>query len=229
MNITFINKKPALLAVSGSERWIVVSDIHIGFNVLSGLRHVNTVDEAALFGNRIIDIGEEYQSKRLLILGDLKHSIGLPTLYEKDQLGLFFKILRKKFLIWIILGNHDAGVKDFASNGIFVAGKEGIMLDDVLFCHGHSVPNNYMNSEKIIMGHIHPHALIKNKLVPVWIRYTSKCNVKPFQIIIMPHFNDDLTRENYMPGDPQMISPLLNQLDIEKYECEKIDLSGMII
>lgn len=205
---------------------MVISDVHIGFAVLSGLGYEYNIDEAATIGKDIVEVGEEYKCNRLLLLGDLKHSIGNPTTYERNQLELFFKILMNRFYIWITLGNHDAGMESFANKRVFIAGKNGIVLDDVLFCHGHTVPNDYLKYRTIVMGHIHPHALIGTKNTPVWAVFINKHKTKPHQIIVVPHFNDALTRGNYSPGNPTIISPLLRKLDITKFRLEERSLSG---
>ncbi len=226
MHLTFIDGKPALLVVSKKERWIVISDIHIGFAVLSGLGHEYDMDEATTMSRRIIKLGEDYKCNKLLLLGDLKHSIGNPTTYEKNQLELFFKILTGKFYIWITLGNHDAGVESFADKRVFIAGKNGIVLDDVLFCHGHSVPNGFLKYRAIVMGHIHPHALIGVENTPVWAIFVNKHKTKPNRIVVVPHFNDVLTQRNYSPGNPTTLSPLFRKLDITEFRLEQRSLFG---
>jgi metallophosphoesterase superfamily enzyme len=225
MHLTCAKGKPALLASSESDRWLIVSDVHLGFANVSSYNDEDGLNQAAVLATKLVDMGKQKRCNKLLLLGDIKHSIKSPTPLELKQIDLFFRILNKKFFIWVTLGNHDTGIQDVIGKRANVAGKEGIILEDVLFCHGHSVPSRYLECKTIVMGHVHPHALSGGRVTPVWMIFRSlRKNLKPHRIIIVPHFNDELTLLNYSPGIPQDISPILRNLDMINYKLQLLDL-----
>ena len=80
-----------------------------------------------------------------------------------------------------------------------MSSSKGMIIDDVLLTHGHTMPSkNYSNVNNIIMGHIHPVYFDKNSLLNgerIWISMkTSKSEIfssstGEINITIIPSFN----------------------------------------
>ena len=57
----------------------------------------------------------------------------------------------------MIPGNHDANIEKLIPRGITLASSKGIVIENMLLTHGHTMPSeNFSHVNKIIMGHLHP-------------------------------------------------------------------------
>ncbi len=126
---------------------IVVADLHIGY-----YRHLS--EKGLILRNntgdmirRLKKLLNRYNCKNLIIVGDVKHSIG----YEKDV-----KLLKSLDAeIKIVKGNHDGGIESLLDAEIYDA--TGLRIDNYGFVHGHAWPSkDVMNAKYIFMGHLHP-------------------------------------------------------------------------
>ena len=126
---------------------IVVADLHIGYHHQMEEKGVVMRDNTEDMIKRIEKLLNRYDCDTLIILGDVKHSIG----YERKV-----RILNSlNARIIIVKGNHDGGIEDMIDAEIHDA--SGLRLEDFGFVHGHAWPSEeVMNAKYIFMGHIHP-------------------------------------------------------------------------
>ncbi|MDH4123785.1 MAG: phosphoesterase, partial [Thermoplasmata archaeon] len=184
---------------------------------------------------------------RLLILGDLKHTIAFATRLEYFGLSRFFKSLAERYSqIDVIAGNHDGGLQKHIPSDVNYHGSSGIAIDKVGLTHGHSWPSQgVMKSNKIVFAHIHPSVRLTDRMgtgnsVKVWLRGKvhrdrlmkryPKISVE--ESIIMPAFNHLITgspvNENKNPvSNPLMKSGFVNISDNHAYTLEGIDLGAV--
>ncbi len=126
---------------------VVVADLHIGYEMemrKEGIKIPNYTGEMIARLKRII---EKKNAEMLIILVDVKHSIGeCRDVKELENLDAEIRVVK---------GNHDGGIESLLSAKIYPAG--GFRLGDYGFIHGHSWPNEeVMHSEFVFMGHLHP-------------------------------------------------------------------------
>ena len=118
---------------------------------------------------------------------------------EWNDVPLFFEKIKKKCNIILIPGNHDANIQRLVPEDISLISSTGMVDDNILFTHGHTMPSeNFANVKKIIMGHIHPVFFQEGSIVNgerVWISIKAdKGQIFPsgsgeIEIIIVPSFN----------------------------------------
>ena len=86
------------------------------------------------------------------------HSILFTILvYPAIILTTFFEKLSENTDVILIPGNHDANLSKLIPDSVITCNVGGLVIDDTLLLHGHSLPNKVnTNINKIIMGHIHP-------------------------------------------------------------------------
>ena len=99
----------------------------------------------------------------------------------------------------MIPGNHDANIERLIPDYVTVSSSKGMIIDDVLLTHGHTMPSeNYSSVNNIIMGHVHPVYFDKNSLLNgerIWISIkTTKSKIfssstGEINITIIPSFN----------------------------------------
>ena len=195
-----IDSEPALI-LEGDKKNLVISDLHIGFEHKFSSNKITNKKNSSV--NEIISnikkiIGNENPDS-LILLGDIKSSIQNITSSEWDDVPYFFEEIKNSLDIILIPGNHDANIERLIPDYVTVSSSKGMIIDDVLLTHGHTMPSeNYSSVNNIIMGHVHPVYFDKNSLLNgerIWISIkTKKSQIFPsstgeINITIVPSFN----------------------------------------
>ena len=165
---------------SNKEKYIVITDIHIGFEekiIKKGI-FIDSKENVDEIINILLNIEYREKIKNLIILGDLKSSINIITRSEWNNIPYFLNELSKLFNIFIIPGNHDGNITHLISNdNINLMSIKGMEFDNILLTHGHALPKIGKNIEKIITGHLHPILIKEGSIINgqrVWIRIILK-------------------------------------------------------
>lgn len=167
------------------DRYLVVTDLHIGIAKELYEAGVTIPSQTKAFADRLNRLRKITKTTNLVILGDVKHSIGTGFL-EAKEVPEFFELLKFRKII-ITKGNHDGNIESLAGKKVSV--KKSFAVGDYLLTHGHR--NIKTDKRKIVIGHNHPHVRFTDDLgarytVPCWIR--GKADGKA--LIIMPSFNE---------------------------------------
>ncbi len=237
VQIKIIPNHPALIIEDG-EKSLVITDLHLGFednlsrnSIFLGKNTImlDTISEI----EKIID---ETKPDSLILLGDIKSGIRSITKTEWKYVPMFFENIKKRVNITLVPGNHDANIEKLIPNGITLATSKGIIIDDLLLTHGHTLPSeNFSAINKIVMGHVHPVFFQKESIINgqrVWVSIrTKKQKIFPsktgeLEITILPSFNKYFyaTQKKYYK---KSISPILERLDV--LQAKIVTLDGTII
>lgn len=177
VSISPIHSKAALLIDEDTKkrRYMVISDLHIGFESHIYTRGI-TFDEMIFFDEMIRELSDLIKSNKvqaLILLGDLKSTVGSISRQEWQKIPRFFKLLSEITDIYFVPGNHDSNIRFLTPENINVMSTKGMVLDDTLLVHGHTMPTTARSYiKKIVMGHIHPMFLRHNSVINgqrVWI------------------------------------------------------------
>lgn len=230
--------KPALI-LEGEKKYLVVTDIHIGFESSMASNEIfigknSTINESIQELSEMIDL-ENPDS--VVLLGDIKSSIKSITRNEWDEVPLFFKKIREKCDVVLIPGNHDSNIQRLVPNDVEMISSTGMVEENILLTHGHTMPSeNFSHVDKIIMGHIHPVFFQEDSIMNgqrVWVSIkTEKENIFPnksgeIEITIVPSFNRYFYathRKQYKKS----ISPIISKIK-EVSKAKIITLDGTII
>ncbi len=177
VSISPIHSKAALLIDEDikRQRYVVISDLHIGFESHIYSRGI-AFDEKIFFDEMIGELSDLIKSNKaqaVILLGDLKSTVGSINRQEWQKIPRFFKLLSEITDIYFVPGNHDSNIRFLMPENINVMSSKGMVLDDTLLVHGHTMPTTaraYI--KKIVMGHIHPVFLRHNSVINgqrVWI------------------------------------------------------------
>ena len=203
LSIRPIHSKAALLIDEQTKRrrYLAISDLHIGFESQMSTRGIN-IDEQTFFDEirkELADLINFNKIDAVILLGDLKNSIQTINKYEWQMIPQFFKFLSEVTDIYLVPGNHDSNIRFLMPENVNIMGSKGMILDDTLFIHGHTMPTIAKASiKRIVMGHIHPVFLRHNSVVNgqrVWIylKLIKKAIFPATQgdldIVIVPAFN----------------------------------------
>ncbi|UHQ95426.1 metallophosphoesterase [Haloterrigena alkaliphila] len=166
--------EPAATATLGAERALLVADYHAGYE--AGLRYERGVDvpsQAPERRERLRSLLERTNPDRLVVLGDLMHSIGDPGGAERGELEVLFESFSPALSVTVVKGNHDGGIEewltpendrevaalDFDPSAVTVTPGAGVALGDgaVGVCHGHTWPAPaVLECDVVCLGHEHP-------------------------------------------------------------------------
>jgi len=226
------------LMIEGDKKSLVIKDLHLGFENNLSLNNVflgknKTVTEITEEIELIID---KTKPDSLILLGDVKSGINSITKVEWETVPVFFENITKLIDIILVPGNHDANIEKLIPNEITLAGSKGIIIDDILLTHGHTMPTeNFSQINTIVMGHIHPVFFEKESLINgerVWVSvicdkqkiFHSKSG--ELELIILPSFNRYFyaTQKKFYK---KSISPIIEKMDVMQAKILRLD--GTII
>jgi len=227
--------EPALLLIKEQEgfakRYIVISDLHLGFEnsldtrgvfIDSNLYLIETIDNLV----RLIKVNEP---EAVILLGDLKSSVGFINRDEWNKVPYFLNAISKYTDIYFIPGNHDANISLLIPDQVNLFSMNGMLFEEILLLHGHTMPSRtrLRTVKRIIMGHIHPVFLKQGSVLNghrVWIYLKAKkmalsgMDMKRasqandlVEIVVIPAFNRylyALSRKKFKKS----ISPIINRL-----------------
>lgn len=235
---TIVPSHPALI-INGKKRYLVISDLHIGFesNLISNKIFIgkNTTTQETI--NSIGEIIDLVKVDTLILLGDVKSSIKSITKTEWEDIPKFFNKIKDKVNIMLIPGNHDSNIQKLVPEGVSLISPAGAIIENILLTHGHTMPTeNFSMIDKIIMGHVHPVFFQEDSMLNgqrVWVSIkTEKQNIFPstsgeLEIIVVPSYNKYFYATN-KKFYKKSISPILQR--IKKITSAKIvTLDGSII
>ena len=237
VQIRLVNNYPALI-IEGQEKNLVITDLHIGFednlsqnNIFLGKN--TTVNESIKEVEKIL---VKTKPDSLILLGDIKSGIKSITKTEWNDVPIFLEKIKKRINMTIIPGNHDANIEKLIPEGISLATTKGVIIEDTLLTHGHTMPSeNFSSVSKIIMGHVHPVFFQEKSIINgerVWV--TIKCNKQKIfpsktgnlEIIIIPTFNKHFYTA-HKKFYKKSISPILDKREV--LEAKILTLDGTII
>jgi len=228
---------PALM-IEGDKKSLVITDLHLGFENTLSLNNVflgknKTVTEITKEIELIID---KTKPDSLILLGDVKSGINSITKVEWETVPAFFENITKLIDIILVPGNHDANIEKLIPNEITLAGSKGIIIDDILLTHGHTMPSeNFSQINTIVMGHIHPVFFEKESLINgerVWVSIISDkqkifhSKSGELELIILPSFNRYFyaTQKKFYK---KSISPIIEKMNVMQAKILRLD--GTII
>ena len=233
-----IDSEPALI-LEEKRKNLVISDLHIGFEDKFS-SNKNTVRKNSSINEIISNVTKIIKKENpdtLILLGDVKSSIQSITDLEWKDIPYFFEEIKNSLEVILVPGNHDSHIDRLIPNDVTVISSKGMILDDVLLTHGHTMPSkNYSSVNNIIMGHIHPVYFDKNSLLNgerIWISIKSdKSKIFPdtkgnLNITIIPSFNPYFyaTEKKYYK---KSISPIVEKIK-DSTTAKILTLDGTII
>jgi putative SbcD/Mre11-related phosphoesterase len=211
--------EPAATAALEDERALLVADYHAGYEAgLRADRGVDVPSRAPKRRERLLALLERTGSDRLVVCGDLMHSIGDPGGAERGELEVLFESLPAALAVTVVKGNHDGRIEAWLADAadvdatVTVVPGAGVALGAVGVCHGHTWPAPaVLESDVVCLGHEHPCVRLEDevggsRVERAWLR--GRLDPEPFRdrseydgvswlegdspprAIVIPAFND---------------------------------------
>jgi putative SbcD/Mre11-related phosphoesterase len=148
----------AFLLRNGSERIIVISDLHIGWEVALAEEGVYVPSQTGRLLDRLKGLLASEKPDRLVILGDVKHTISKIELEEWRDVPYFFEETCKTVpKVQVVPGNHDGDLEALLPETVELLSPRGIVVGDTGLFHGHTWPDvRMLGCSTLVAGHVHP-------------------------------------------------------------------------
>ncbi|HEY8139472.1 MAG TPA: metallophosphoesterase [Nitrososphaera sp.] len=242
MNVRPLRPHAALLLESKEgKRYVAVSDLHIGLEAELASKGItfkpNLVEEMTAELSGLIDSNK---ADCVVLLGDVKHAVGTIGRQEWDEIPAFLNHLASRSEVYLVPGNHDGNIGRLIPPSVNVIGSKGMVIDDTLLVHGHSMPSDVRSHiSRIVMGHLHPVFLKRGSLLNgerVWIYVQAKkqslfSEHGSIDVVVVPSFNQYLSTSG-PKSHRKSISPIINRIMEHKGGVEKCviaTLDGSVI
>ena len=190
-----VGSEPALLIRRGKERIIIIGDLHIGWEVTLSRQGIHVPSQTSKMLSRLREIIRNERPTRVIMLGDVKHSVSGAELEEWRDVPDFFEELAKVVpCIQVVLGNHDGNLEPLTPSSVHLIPSTGIALWKKFgLIHGHAWPApELLECETLILGHLHPSVTLRDTLgyrvtKPVWI--TAPCDGRKLALGVLKAAN----------------------------------------
>jgi len=206
-----------------AQKVLVVADLHLGLE--ASLRkvgmHLPSQTSARL--HLLLKAIKRTGAERIVLLGDVKHTVGGFSRQEREEVPAFLaELLGKVKVLDIVLGNHDGDLKEAVPEGVGL--HQHLVIGDVGLTHGHSwPPEEVMRCQHVVMGHDHPTVLFVDELgrrcfYPCWVKARldpAKGGLRYKGIraggtgLVMPAFDDLGSGTPVNLADVKLLGPLL--------------------
>lgn len=168
----------ALLVERPGERVLVISDLHLGWEVSLSHQGIHVPSQVPRLLEKLRKIIADTQPAKLILLGDVKHAVAKVELEEWKYVPEFFDGLVEIIPeVQVIPGNHDGNLEPLTPPSVKISTSEGIALwNTVGLFHGHAWPSPPLVGCKfLVMGHLHPVVMFKD---PLGFRITRQAWVR---------------------------------------------------
>jgi len=172
-----ISPYAALLIKDDSKKFLVIADIHLGWEATLSDEGVHIPSQTSKLLKRLEHIISMEKPDCLIILGDVKHAIEKIELEEWRDIPAFFEKLEKIVpRIKVVPGNHDGNIEVLLPKSVELAPQQGIIIGNIGLFHGHAWPDiKMLGCETLVIGHIHPTITFRD---PIGFRITNQVWVK---------------------------------------------------
>ena len=176
-NIQPVTPYPAILLQENTDRALVVSDLHLGWEKLLSQRGVHVPSQTPKIKNMLLKLINETKPTQLILLGDIKDAITKVSMEEWKDIPEFFEDIQEKVSeIQVILGNHDGNLEPLLPEAVKIVPASGTRFGDVGLFHGHAWPApELLECRSLVTGHVHPTVAIRD---PMGLRITRQVFVK---------------------------------------------------
>lgn len=153
-----IPNQPALLVKHENKTTLTIADLHVGWEMALSERGIHVPTQTPKLLKKLTNLISAHKPERLLILGDVKHTVATAEIGEWHDVPDFFNDLKKQIQeILIVRGNHDGSLEPLLPESIETLPATGVTIGDVGFFHGHRWPSpSLLKCKTLVMGHVHP-------------------------------------------------------------------------
>lgn len=151
----------ALVFSTDEYSTLLISDLHLGLEKEMAKKGFRLPAYSVKMVDRVKGIAEKYGTKRLMVLGDVKHTVGKVEDIDWGVVPWFFDTMLDLFeSVGVVPGNHDGSLKTVLPPRVVLHPSQGAVLGSgkgrVGVAHGHAWPSEEAIATKnLVIGHSH--------------------------------------------------------------------------
>ena len=151
----------ALVFTSEGDRTLLISDLHLGLEKEMAKKGFRLPAYSVRMVERVKGIAERYGTKRLMVLGDVKHTVGKVEDIDWGVIPWFFDTMLDLFeAVGVVPGNHDGSIKTVLPPRVVLHPSHGAVLGTgrrrIGVAHGHAWPSEEaIATRNLVIGHSH--------------------------------------------------------------------------
>jgi putative SbcD/Mre11-related phosphoesterase len=181
---------PAALLKTQKTRTMIIADLHIGWEVALAEKGIHVPTQTPKLLKKLMALITDYQPQKLLVLGDVKHTVATAQMSEWYDIPDFFNELKKQVQeIFVIRGNHDGNLEPLLPEAVKIQPATGITVGEIGFFHGHQWPSpTLLGCKTLVMGHVHPMVAFRDPAGfrisrQVWVK--ADCNAMALTKVLL--------------------------------------------
>ena len=151
----------AIVFEAGGSSTLLISDLHLGLEKELAKKGFRLPAYSVRMVERVKRIAESYGTRRLAVLGDVKHTVGKVEDIDWGVVPWFFDTMLDLFeRVEVVPGNHDGGIKSVLPPRVVLHASQGAVLgegrDRIGVAHGHAWPlEEAIATRRLVIGHSH--------------------------------------------------------------------------
>ncbi|MEM4704205.1 MAG: metallophosphoesterase [Candidatus Bathyarchaeia archaeon] len=216
--ITLLPPHPAALVKTKKTRTLVIADLHIGWELALSQKGIHVPTQTPKLLQRLTSLLSDCKPQKLLVLGDVKHTVATAEIGEwRDVPDFFSQIRRYVDEICIVRGNHDGNLEPLLPQDPKISLAANAVCDGIGFFHGHQWPSlEMLNCKTLVMGHVHPVISFRDPsgfriIKQVWVR--AACDKAKLARVLLERQNGKSGSERAM-REQRCVKPKTEQLFI---------------
>ena len=181
---------PAALLKTQKTRTMIIADLHIGWEMALAEKGIHVPTQTPKLLKKLMALITDYQPQKLLVLGDVKHTVATAQMSEWHDIPAFFNELKKQVQeIFVIRGNHDGNLEPLLPEAVKIQPATGITVGEIGFFHGHQWPSpTLLGCKTLVMGHVHPMVAFRDPAGfrisrQVWVK--ADCNAMALTKVLL--------------------------------------------
>ncbi len=202
----------ALVFTEEGEGTLLISDLHLGLEKEMAKKGFRLPGYSVKMVERVKNLSERYGTRRLAVLGDVKHTVGKVEDIDWGVVPWFFDTMLDLFgSVEVVPGNHDGNIRTVLPQRVVLHPSQGTVLGKgrgrIGVAHGHAWPSEEaIATRNLVIGHSHFTYEMRDSLgsrsrESVWVTseydvaelmggagYASKARGKG-KLTVMPPFN----------------------------------------
>ncbi len=151
----------ALVFSEGEEGTLLISDLHLGLEKEMAKKGFRLPAYSVRMVDRVRNLADRYGTRRLAVLGDVKHTVGKVEDIDWGVVPWFFDTMLDLFeAVEVVPGNHDGSIKTVLPPRVLLHPSQGAVIGKgrgrIGVAHGHAWPSEEAIATKnLVIGHSH--------------------------------------------------------------------------
>lgn len=202
---------------------VVLGDLHLGYE--SALEdegiYIPRINTESIRG-ALNNILSEYEPKRVVLLGDIKHDFKRSRREAQDEVKKIISMLEEVSDTVIVKGNHDNFLQNILSD-------MGLMAVDYVDMCGFRMEHGHVDSgvRPVIIGHEHPSVRIPGEMGG-GMKIQCFIHQKEEGLIILPPFSPFSSGNDITSDRKNIMAPALSNSDYQDADLYGVSEMGIM-